>query len=293
MHISVLKDQAIAALQVKTGELYVDCTFGGGGHSRAIAALGGQVIALDADPDAMARLNEEERQSISLIHANFENVEEVVRAQTTNCVAGVLFDLGLSSFHLADQHRGFSFQMSGPLDMRFNPSANTHTAGSLIDALSEEMLVSLFRSLGEEPHSLRIAKAIKQQASQKGAIDDYWKSQTTAELAGLIERVVGRHQRIHPATRVFQALRMAVNDELGVLQRGLDGALHLLCDGGSCVVISFHSLEDRVVKQCYGQWQKAGLGVVKGDLIVPAAEEVAENSRSRSAKMRVFVKGCK
>lgn len=280
MHIPVLLDEALGALNIDFEHLYIDCTFGGGGHTREIVKRGGRVLALDADPDAMKRLDESFGDRVTLVNTNFENVSEVAREQQFFPVSGVLFDLGLSSFHLADAERGFAFMLDGPLDMRFNYNSASHTAGQLIDALPEEGLVALFLKYGDEPNAEKIARVIK----RKGT----WAGRTTKELAEVIETSIGRTGKIHPATRVFQALRMAVNDETGVLERGLAGALDVLDVGGRIVVISFHSIEDRIVKNSFQEWSERGDGKMIGEVVVPTDEEVARNPRSRSAKMRVF-----
>lgn len=291
-HVTVLLKEAIESLQVQKGLTYIDCTFGGGGHSKAIVDVGGIVLAMDTDSDAMDRLPIEYQNSITLIHRNFEHIEDVVLSRGIKNVAGVLFDLGLSSFHLSDNKRGFSFMSEGPLDMRFDATSVGHTAGELIDLLPEKSLADLFVKFGEEPHAKKIAHVIKMYAQKHSENSECWSTRTTKDLAELIEKSVGRREKIHPATRVFQALRMAVNDELGVLERSLNGSIEILDKKGRIVVISFHSLEDRVVKNVFQNWQKTGLGVIIGDLVVPKELEVIKNNRSRSAKMRVFEKNC-
>lgn len=282
MHTSVLLHEAVNNLNVVSGGHYVDCTFGGGGHSKAIADKGAKVLALDADPDAMERLPEEYKDRVTLVHSNFEHVEDVATKYNYLPVQGVLFDLGLSSFHLADAERGFAFLLDGPLDMRFDNRSHSHTAGQLIDALPEEVLADLFKKYGEEPHAEKIARMIKRY--------EPWAERTTKDLADLIEEYIPRQGKIHPATRVFQALRMAVNDETGVLERGLNSAIEVLDRNGRMVVISFHSIEDRIVKEMFQEWERQGRGNIVGDVITPSEEEVGQNPRSRSAKMRIFQK---
>jgi 16S rRNA (cytosine1402-N4)-methyltransferase len=286
MHTSVLLDEAIEELKVSKGEKYIDATYGGGGHSREIVRRGGKVLAIDVDVDAVARLSPSEEDNIRLVRGNFEDIEEIACVNGFVPVRGILFDLGLSSFELSDAKRGFSFMLEGPLDMRFDQSSNSMQAGELIDALNETALERLFRDYGDEPHARVIARKIKKIQGDRV----YWTKASTLELARVIESCVGRRGRLHPATKVFQALRMAVNDELGVLTRGLESAFELLDDGGRIVVISFHSGEDRIVKKKFKEWSDSNKGIICGRVLMPNADEVALNPRARSARMRVFEK---
>lgn len=286
MHTSVLLNEAIEELKVSIGEKYIDATFGGGGHSREIVRRGGKVLAIDADVDAATRLNQSDEENIRLVRGNFGDIGEIARANGFVPVKGILFDLGLSSFELSDAKRGFSFMLEGPLDMRFDQSSNSMQAGELIDALNEATLEMLFRDYGDETHAGVIARKLKKVQGDQA----YWAKASTLELARVIESCVGRRGKLHPATKIFQALRMAVNDELGVLKKGLESALELLDDGGRVVVISFHSGEDRIVKKKFKEWSESDKGRICALMSTPNADEVDANPRARSAKMRVFEK---
>lgn len=297
-HAPVLVEEVLHYLAVQPGGRYVDCTVGGGGHARAIleaAAPGGLLLGLDADPNALAIATETLApfaDSVRLVEANFRRLAQICRELNFVPVHGVLFDLGLSSFQLADERRGFGFQVEAPLDMRFSPS-QTLTAADIVNHYPEAELADLIWRLGEEPASRRIARAIVRARPIA----------TTTQLAQVVSRAVGGHrQRIHPATRTFQALRIAVNDELSALADALGQARDVLGVGGRLVVISFHSLEDRIVKQFFQResrdcvcppetlacvcGHKAGLRVLTRRVVTPSPREVAANPRSRSARLR-------
>ncbi len=259
-HIPVLLNEVLEVLDVKPGEKYIDCTFGGGGHARAIGQAGGIVLGIDQDPEAHAQ-----------IQRNFAHLKEIAIEAGFNPVAGILFDLGVSSHQLETPERGFSFNFDAPLDMRMNPAAGL-TAADLVNAGSEKELANLFWRYGEERESRKIAKAIVLNRPIK----------TTNQLAEVILKVShrGKNDRTHPATRVFQALRIAVNDELASLEVALPQAMDLLKIGGKLAVISFHSLEDRIVKKF----------MTKSELIRPTKGEIANNPRARSGKLRVMEK---
>jgi 16S rRNA (cytosine1402-N4)-methyltransferase len=303
LHRPVLLSEALALLQVRPGGRYIDATFGGGGHTRTILEASepnGTVLALDADREAVSRaaaLGERHPGRVTVRHANFAEIAAVARETGFQPVDGVLLDLGLSSFQLASPERGFSFRSTGPLDMRFNQLTPGPTAADIVNTASERDLAQILFSYGEEPKARRIARAIAA-AREAGRIE------TTAQLAALVERAVGgrRGQPIHPTTRTFQALRIAVNRELDVLRDVLQGALDLLAPGGRLVVISFHSLEDRIVKTFFrteaqgcvcppgtpvcicGHQPK--LRILTPKPIRPSEEEQALNPRSRSALLR-------
>lgn len=303
LHRPVLLPEALAYLQVRPGGRYIDATFGGGGHTRAIleaSQLDGTVLALDADRKAISRaieLGERYPGRLTIRHANFAEIGAVAREAGFRQVDGVLLDLGLSSFQLASPERGFSFRSTGPLDMRFNQSAAGPTAADIVNTYAERDLAQLLFDYGEEPKARRIARAIVA-AREAGRIE------TTAQLAALVERAAGgrRGQPIHPATRTFQALRIAVNRELDVLQDALQRALDLLMPGGRLVVISFHSLEDRIVKTFFRARARGcvcppevpvcicnhqpELRILTPKPIRPSEEEQALNPRSRSALLR-------
>ncbi|MCL4389924.1 MAG: 16S rRNA (cytosine(1402)-N(4))-methyltransferase RsmH [Patescibacteria group bacterium] len=263
-HIPVLLNEALEQLHIKPGKKYIDCTYGGGGHTRAIEAVGGIVLGIDRDPESPAR-----------VHANFAHLKEIANRAGFNPVAGILMDLGVSSHQLETAERGFSFNRDAKLDMRMDPATQTVTAADLVNAGSQKELAVLFTKFGEERASRPIAKAIVEARSTGPIV-------MTDQLAQIILRVRRRGQadRTHPATRVFQALRIAVNDELSALEAALPQAVELLETGGRLVVISFHSLEDRIIKNF----------MKNKTLITPTKEEVKANPRARSAKMRFFEK---
>ncbi len=298
-HIPVLLKETIEALAVQPGGRYVDCTLGGGGHAAAIlerSAPGGQLLGIDADPRAIetARRNlKPYNGSALLVNDNFANLESICFRRDFYPVHGILFDLGLSSLQLEADNRGFSFQIDAPLDMRFNPE-QTLTAGDIVNTYPEVELARLINSYGEEPLSRQVARCIVQERPIR----------STRQLARLIENAVGsRRGKIHPATRTFQALRIAVNHELENLPLALEQAVRLLGFEGRLVVISYHSLEDRIVKQFMQReskycicppsapacvcGHKATLRLVHKRIITASPEEVRRNPRSRSARLRV------
>ena len=299
-HIPVLQAETLEALRVHPGGEYVDCTVGGGGHARAILQAcqpGGKILGIDADPEAVnnarARLASFNHGSVILVNENFYNLEAICRQHNFHPVDGILFDLGLSSPQLEDGSRGFSFLREGPLDMRFNPAQDL-TAAHIVNTYAEADIAYLLRKYGEERHSRRIAHFIVTHRPLN----------TTQELAAEVnDSVRGSVGRIHPATRTFQALRITVNRELENLAGTLRQAPGLLNKGGRLVVISYHSLEDRLVKeflrrestQCLCPpgtptcicGHQAILKLISKKVIVPSPEEVAANPRSRSARMRV------
>ena len=299
-HQPVLLREAITFLAVRGGGRYIDATFGGGGHTRAIleaSAPSGLVLAIDADPEAVARAGQlagEFPGRVVPCHGNFADVRKLALTHGFSEVDGVLFDLGLSSFQLAAPERGFSFQLQGPLDMRLDPGRG-QPAAVLVNTWPVERLAELFTRYGEEPRAWPAARAIVE-ARQRAPIE------TTEQLALVVSRVTGRRRGLHPATRIFQALRIAVNEELGALEAALDGAIELLRPGGRLVVISFHSLEDRIVKRRFRAesqrcrcpsgtpvcicGQRARLRVLTPKPVRPSPQEVASNPRSRSARLR-------
>jgi len=296
-HIPVLLNETIEALAVEPGGRYIDCTLGGGGHAAAIldhSSPGGQLLGIDADPDAL-KISQARLQAYSsstlLINDNFVNLQAICIKYDFLPVHGILFDLGLSSLQL-DSERGFSFQREAPLDMRLSPSQEV-TAADIVNTYSENELAHLIKTYGEESHSHKIARRIVQERPVK----------TTLQLVRTIEQAVGsRRGKIHPATRTFQALRIAVNQELEHLEAALRQAIDLLGFEGRLVVISYHSLEDRIVKQFMQQESKdcicppgtptctcghtARLRLINKKVITPSSVEVQLNPRSRSAKLR-------
>jgi 16S rRNA (cytosine1402-N4)-methyltransferase len=262
----------------------VDATIGGGGHARLIAeklAERGRLIGLDQDPTmlelARPRL---EGLPVTLVHANFDQLSDVLENLGIAAVDGVLADLGFASDQMQNATRGFSFREDGPLDMRLDPTAG-QTAADMVNTMSEAGLADVFWEFGEERHSRRVAKRIVERRQQKPF-------ETTTELADAVRSCVPRSGGIDPATRVFQALRIAVNDELGALERLLAMLPRIVKPGGKIAIISFHSLEDRRVKQAFRDspaWQPLTKKPVEAD-----AAEVARNPRARSAKLRVAVR---
>jgi 16S rRNA (cytosine1402-N4)-methyltransferase len=310
-HEPVLKQQTIDYLQIKPGNTYIDATLGGGGHTFEILKRGAHVIGIDADEDATryvtAQLGEKEIKKlgekydqahdinitqythIDLVRANFSQIDFIVEHLQINKVSGILFDLGVSSFQIDTKERGFSFLKNGPLDMRMDKRLGV-TAKDLLHALSKSELTNLFFKLGEEQNSRNIAEAIvKARETQK--------IETTEDLITIIAGVYKIKGQLLDKTkadiskRIFQALRIAVNDELTRLSEGLEKGLEVLEENGRLVVISFHSLEDRIVKDTFKKFEdeKKGIVVTKKPIIA-TEEEIAKNSRARSAKLRVFEK---
>ncbi len=281
-HVPVLLEEVLRWLDPRPGQVVVDGTVGGAGHAVELArrvAPTGQLIALDRDPQAVQRAA---RRLASLpakvFQASYAQLPEVLRQLGLSGVDAVLLDLGLSSDQLADPKRGFSFSSSGELDLRYDP-ASGEPAWRLLEHLSERKLADLIYRYGEERHSRRIARAIVQQRSRAPL-------RTAAELAELVARAVpGSRQRIHPATRTFQALRIAVNRELEHLEQALRVLPECLNPEGRLAVISFHSLEDRLVKHALREDPR--LEVLTRRVVRPGADEVARNPRARSARLRV------
>lgn len=299
-HVSVLPQETRDALALKPGGRYIDGTVGGGGHSAAILSVAPDIelLGLDADPAAIERAALRLApfgSRVKLINANFARLGEVARASGFDRVDGVVLDLGLSSDQLDDRERGFGFQTGGPLDMRFDPTRG-ETAADLVNNLDQDELADVIYRYGEDPASRKIARAI---VVARPIL-------TAQQLADVIEQAMGRRGRIHPATLTFQALRIAVNDELGSLMSVLPQATEVLKSGGRLAVISFHSLEDRIVKEYFRSASRertvqpddrpdqidrpATLKLITRKPIVPGDDEVAANSRARSAKLRIAEK---
>lgn len=281
-HVSVLLAPSLEYLAIRPDGIYVDATFGAGGHTTAILErlTTGRLIALDADPHALDRAAQITHPSFQFVHTNFSELRQALDRCGVDLVDGVLFDLGVSSMQLDQAERGFSFRESAPLDMRMNPNAG-RSAYEVLLTSSEKELADIFFHYGEERAARRIARAIVERRTS-GRLPT-----TTTEFAQMISGIVhrpGKRERIHPATRVFQALRIAVNDELGVLREGLDAAIDRLREAGRVVVISFHSLEDRIVKQTFRGDER--LEILTKKPLVPDETEMQENPRARSAKLR-------
>ena len=293
-HIPALLNETVKALDIKPKHKYIDATLGGGGHSVEIVKKGGILLGIDQDPEAVSYASERLKNAQAcpdllppkLVQSNFAEIDKVAKEFGFEKVAGILFDLGVSSHQLETSNRGFSFNQEGPLDMRMNPNLSV-TAKDLVNGLNEGELAELFWKLGEEKFSRRFAKAICQARLNKPI-------ETCNDLSQIILQEVsprGRFARIHPATRVFQALRIAVNDELNSLKIALPKAVELLGSQGRIVVLSFHSLEDGIVKRFFiDQKEKGILKIISKSPITPTKEEVRLNPRARSAKLRVAEK---
>jgi 16S rRNA (cytosine1402-N4)-methyltransferase len=304
-HMPVLAEEVISMLSPASGSLQIDATVGGGGHTERILEAtnpDGRLLGLDADGAAIARVDARLRprfgDRLVLRRANFRELRDVAPDAGFGAVDGLLFDLGLSSFQLADTDRGFGIRAGGPLDMRFDTSRGV-PAAELLATLDADELTALFRRFGEEPNARRIARAIVD-ARRTAPVA------TAEELSALVEHVSPGNprvrRRIHPATRVFQALRIAVNEELDALQDGLAAAVDLLRPGGRLVVLSYHSLEDRIVKRFLDAERKGcicppelpvcvcgrspRLRLVTRPSLTPTDAEIAENPRARSARLR-------
>lgn len=282
-HVPVMLDEVLEWLAPAPGKILIDGTLGGAGHTRALAQRvepGGYVISLDRDPAVIERAEQTlPGLSVKLAQANYCDFPEVLREIGVTAVDGVLLDLGLSSDQLADASRGFSFDADGPLDLRFDTTSG-QPASTLVNRLSAEQLADLIYEYGEERYSRRIARAIVDERRQAPIT-------TARQLAEIVRRVTPRSpvERIDPATRTFQALRIAANDELGSLERALQRLPEWLKPGGRAAIISFHSLEDRRVKEAFrddARWH-----VLTRKPLVAQPTEVASNPRARSAKMRV------
>ena len=298
-HVPVLRAEVLAALAPQDGEYYLDATFGNGGYTRAILATAGtHVLALDRDPTAIAAgagLMHDFEGRLSLVEAHFAELAEIVARQGGTKIDGIVFDIGVSSMQLDEAERGFSFRHEGPLDMRMDCAGTS--AADIVNTADEETLADIFYHFGEERAARRIARAIVHDRAAAPFT-------STLQLADMIARVnPGRPGDIHPATRSFQALRIAVNNELGEFVQGLVAAEAILRPGGRLVAVTFHSLEDRIAKLFFAQ--RSGRGEAKSRLlpgeaarrqptfeligkqpVVPLPEETARNPRARSAKLR-------
>lgn len=296
-HKSVLLKETIDYLRVEKGKKYIDATLGGGGHGVEILKKGGIVLGIDVDEEAISYTSrrwklEARNWKISennwiLVRGNFKDLKKIALSNGFQKVSGILFDLGVSSHQIESEDRGFSFQKDSVLDMRMDKSLKV-TAADLINGLTKEELNELFTKLAQENLSWAISNRLVRARKIKPI-------KTTRQLASLIEDVYRRHgmkrSRINPATRVFQALRIVVNDELNNLREALPQAASLLDWQGRLVVISFHSLEDRIVKNFYQEQERMGnFQILTQKPVVPSLVEIKENPRARSAKMRVLEK---
>jgi 16S rRNA (cytosine1402-N4)-methyltransferase len=298
-HNPVLLQEVLEHLALKPGAVVMDGTLGSGGHSEAILkeiGPSGKLIGFDQDPEAIARCRALFREDarVTLVHENFRNLDKVFSGLSVTGFDAVLLDIGTSSEQLADGKRGFSFQTEGELDMRMNPEVGLK-ASELLAQMSEVELADLFYHYGEEHHSRRFAKVIVERRRETPI-------RTITDLNETLERALPAHMRFkkgqrpswarrHPATKVFQALRIGVNDELEALKEGMTGAFNHLAKAGRLGVISFHSIEDRIVKQQFRKWDDEECGnLIFRKPIVANRSEILNNPRARSAKLRVIEK---
>lgn len=290
IHIPVLQKEVIQYLDPKPNENFVDATIGEGGHTTLILAKNrpkGKVLGIDTDPEQMENIKHIElKDRLILVNDSYANLKEIVKKYNFKSIKGILFDLGISSWHLEESGRGFSFQREEPLDMRFNQKSRLQ-AKDIVNTWPEKEIGQILREYGEERFSRRIAKEIVE-TRKKNPI------KSTFQLVELIKKSTPswyQRKRIHFATKTFQALRIAVNNELETIKQGLEQALDILEKGGRLVAISFHSLEDRIVKNFLKE--KAKQGIIKVETkkpIKPCFEEIKTNKRSRSAKLRAGIR---
>lgn len=308
-HIPVMLNEVIDYLNLQQDGTYVDCTLGGGGHTEKIIEKilpGGRVIGIDQDPNALAAAGKRLSQyqtNIVYVHSNFYHLKDVIAEVGLGEVDGVLFDLGVSSHQLDEGDRGFSYKQDAPLDMRMNP-ADTVTAEKLVNELDENQLTAIIKDYGEERWAKRIAQFIVTHRKERSI-------HTTGELVEVIKKAIpagARRDGPHPAKRTFQALRIAVNDELNRFAQALKDSVEILKPGGRVCVISFHSLEDRITKEVFKELARSCIcppelpvcrcdkqklvDIITGKPVLPGAEELEHNPRARSAKLRVAQK-CK
>lgn len=279
-HVPVLLREVIEFLHIKKGGKYIDATFGGGGHGEEILKSGGRLLGLDWDPNTMSNV-QFPMSNFKLVQGNFRNIEKVARENDFFPASGILFDLGISSIQLDESDRGFSFAKDAPLDMRINKEELGVTAADLVNGLREDQLRDLFYETSEFEVARAVAKAIVNARNLK-------RIKTTRDLAQIVDSVYqGRSRKISPATTIFLALRMAVNTEIENLQNGLEGAFNILEKSGRLVAISFHSGEDKVVKDFIREKSAEGTMVnLTEKPIMADSHEVALNPRARSARLR-------
>lgn len=281
-HKSVLLAEIVEFLKPKAGDLMIDATVGGAGHARELIARGAQVLAIDRDPEAIEYSKKMNLPNMTLIQGNFANIAKIAHGAGFGKVQGIIFDLGVSSHQLETPARGMSFTQEGPLDMRMDPTLAIR-ASDIVNNFEERRLNEILKTFAQEKYSRRIARAICSARKIKPI-------ETTSELAKIIEEAKPRgvDGKIHPATKTFQALRIVVNSELLNLEQALPQTVDILAKGGRLAIISFHSLEDGIVKRFFKHQEK--LGVLTPKPIGPTEFEVRQNPRTRSAKLRVAEK---
>lgn len=283
MHYPVLLSKVIEYLDLKSGDKIIDATFGFGGHSKEISEKinGGKILGIERDPEVIEQ-NKDIPDNVNLIHGHFGSLKSLAKDNGFDNADGILMDIGFSSYHIDESNRGFSFQKDEPLDMRYDPTSNDLTAEYILNNYSEREISEILWEYGEERLSRLIAKKIVE--TRKGN-----PIKTTFQLVEIIDEAVPfrKRGRINPATKTFQALRITVNQELEMLEQGLKDAEEVLKPGGRLVVISFHSLEDRIVKNFF---KKETFEILTKKPITPDEEEILKNPRSRSAKLRVVIK---
>lgn len=293
MHLPVLKEKVIEYLDPKENENFIDCTFGEGGHTKEILKRNGpkgKVLAIEIDPDLYEKGREWEKTfkgRLILKNANFAQIKDIVRQENFRPVHGILFDLGISSWHFEESGRGFSFKKDELLIMRYDKNFQGQTAIDILNSSSEREIEKILRNFGEERFAKNIAREVVKERKKR-------KIETTFQLVEIIKRAVPnwyQRRKIHFATKTFLALRVFINQELENLKEGLIGALEILESGGRLVVISFHSLEDRIVKEFFRKKKEEGLvEILTKKPVTPSKTEIQQNKRARSAKLRAIKK---
>ena len=290
-HKPVLLKETVDGLNIKPGKNYIDATVGGGGHAEEILKRNGRVLGIDVDTQAIDFINNRRdkivnSQNLTLVKGNYKDIDTIARLNNFDKVAGIILDLGVSSFQIDTLERGFSYQKNGPLDMRMDKDLSV-TAADLLKILTKGELNELFNKLGEEHSARRISERI---VSTRGIKE----IKTTNDLLSAIrgnEREASPYERAKVLSKIFQALRIAVNDELNNLRETLPKAVDLLEQKGILAIISFHSLEDRIVKETFKEYESKEMGeIITKKPIIPGDEEIRNNGRSRSSKLRIFRK---
>lgn len=291
-HLPVLLEESIFYLQPERGDHFIDATFGEGGHSLALwerIKPDGKILAFEWDPELyhrwLKRLSKLKTMSkIKLVNKSFNRMKSVVAEEKFQKIKGVVFDLGISSYHYDQAKRGFAFKQEEFLDMRINPNEVKITAFEVVNYFSKKELVEILETYGEERSAEKIADEIVKERKKK-------KIETTKELAEIVSRVKKTRKKIHPATQTFLAIRSFINQELDSLQEGLKQAFNLLTPGGRIVIISFHGLEDKVIKELIKEWKKEKrVKVITKNVVRPSKKEIRQNPRARSAKLRAIEK---